>query len=495
MMELMQSNYEQYTAGNRIEQSREESLEVIVPDTLPDIYGILTTFGVCQIRQKLLRQDTVLLEGAVEMEAVCLGEDESLQYVKGTVPFSQEYVLSGCTEESVTEVHVEVARAETQLRNPRKLQFQAQLAVSAQLYQKQYLTVSENIRADDEEKMEVLRDTTELEILRAVGEKKLVAADEFTVEAAGHLLRYEVEWQQEEMRVLSGKVMLRGDALVKAVFLEKTESRSCEVRVPFSQVVECEGCEPGDTVTTDYQTLQSHVTLLEGEETVLSCNLTGKVWTKILKKSRFTVLRDAYSTCYETQCSEVPLQCPVCREYKRVIPVSEQFQPEEHAVRVTDCRWQARGTVEAGGKLCGVYHFRILYFCSQGKLHCAEYSIRAFADEGIAAEKLVCRPCLRELSVQAEPDGQIALRFRAVLLGTGVEMQSGMQVGSCTVDREKKRQRPAPGTLVLRNVEEKETVWSIARHYGAVREEILSANHLEEESLTPGQLLMIPFSR
>ncbi len=54
-MELIQKQYEGYTLLLETEQQREESCEVIVPDTLPDVYGVLAVYAQCQLKQKTLR--------------------------------------------------------------------------------------------------------------------------------------------------------------------------------------------------------------------------------------------------------------------------------------------------------------------------------------------------------------------------------------------------------------------------------------------------------
>lgn len=493
-MELVKNSYDRYVLLTQTEQIREESAEVIVPDTLADVYGVLTANAVCQIKQRSLKKDALLLEGVVEMEAVCLTEEESCQFVRGSIPFSQEYALPGCRPEDVAEVHLEPVRAEALLRNPRKLQLQTQLSLQARVYQRQQLTLSEGLRGAPEEGVQTLTEQVELEVLRAVAEKKVTAADEIRLNASGRLLQYEVEWRQEEQRILTGKLMLRGNVCLRAVLLDGQETRVQEALIPYSQVMECESVESGDAVTVEYQTMQSQVSLLEGEQPTLSCSITGCAWAKAVRRQRFSVLQDAYSTGYESECTTEALNCPAPRQVETAIPVSQVFAAEEPAGRIVNCRWCARGGTEEG-RMLGQYTFRVLYCCSRGRLHCAEHTVTVTAEEPVCLEQLSVRACLRELICQAESDGRISIRFRAVLQGRGQVCSSCRQVSACTLEKEKPRALPPAGTLVLRCAEPKETVWSIARQYGARREEILSANRLEEGSLKPGQLILIPFSR
>ena len=494
-MELIQNSYETYTVLPQADAQKEVTAEVIVPDTQADVYSVLTTFALCQIKQKTVRQDCLALEGTVEIQALCQEETEDRwQIIRGSLPFSMEVEAPGCREDSSLQLRVEVLRCEAQIRNPRKLQFQAQLGAWVQLFQKDRLLLSESAGGSSEEDVQTLCETVELELLRAVAEKKLVAADELQTGQQGSLLHYAVEWRQEEQRVLSGKAMLRGSACVRAIFFKEGQMNRQEYRIPFSQVVECEGMEPGDTVTADYQLMQSQVTLLEGESAALSCNLTGTVTVWVTRRMRLPVLRDVYSTRFATECRQEPLNCPAWKCFERSVPVEELCQPQEAAVAVVDCQARARGFVEEGGHMGGIYTLRLLYCCASGKLHCVEHTVKVRCDEGVDARQLTLRAGWQDLATQAE-NGAIRIRFTALLRGRGLVETSCSQVTQCTLDAAARRPAPPAGTLVLRTLEPGETPWSIAKHYGSRVSQILSANKLDSGAKPePGRLMIIPFS-
>lgn len=494
-MELIQNQYDQYTLRAQTEQQREVSTEVIVPDTQADVYSVLSASALCQIKQKTLRQDLVTVEGLVEIEALCQEEQEDRwQIIRGSVPFSHEIEVSGCTEDSVAQLRLEVLRCDALIRNPRKLQLQAQIGATVHLFERSRFTVSESAGGTREEDVQLLTEPVELEVLQAVCEKKLVATDEIQTGQQGRLLHYSVDWRQEEQRILSGKVMLRGSALLQAAFIRENRLEKQEYAIPFSQVVECEGVEPGDTVTVEYQTMQSQVTLLEGEAPALSCSLTGTATACFSRKLRVSVLRDAYSTRYATECKLENLACPAWKCFEQTAQAEENFQPQEPVLSVMDCRVRARGFVDEAGRMGGLYHFRVLYCCSGGHLHCAEHTMKVLSDKTVEAQKLTVRAGWKEVAAQAV-DGAIRITFTAVLRGKGLVEQPCIQVSQCVLDSQQPRQAPPAGTLVLRAVQTGETPWSIAKQYGSRVSQILTANKLEGTAqLTPGQLMIVPFS-
>ena len=492
-MELIQNRYERYHVLPQVELQREVAAEVIVPDTQADVYSILTSFARCQVKQKMVRKDHVFIEGIVEMEALCQGEELDWQRVRGSVPFSLELDVQGCNEDCPIPLHLEVLRCEAQIRNPRKLMLQAQLGVYLQPFSKTQLLVSENVTGEDAEGLQAQCGGFELEIIRFVTEKKLIVADEVQTVASGQLVHYTIDWSQEEQRILSGKVMLRGNACVRVSYVKDEQILQQEYQIPFSQTVECEGVEPGDTVVIEYHTLQSQITMLEGETSVISCSLTGSATVCVLKKMQFQILQDFYSIHYESDCKKEGLYCPAWKRLERMVPVEEICQPQERAVRVLDCRTRARGFSDENGRMGGIYTMNILYCSQQGQLHSVEHSIKVLCEEATSAEQLVVKAGWKDLSAQAM-DGVLRIQFTAILKGQGLMEQPCEQVVSCSLEKSKRKLRPSEGTLILRAAEEGETPWSIAKQYGTRSADVLKANGLSENcNLTPGQLMIIPF--
>ena len=107
-----------------------------------------------------------MLEGTVELEAFCQEEEEDRwQTIRGSVPFTLELEAPGCREDCIAQLRLEVLRCDAQIRNPRKLQLQAQLGAYVQIYRKESLLVTETAAGSEDEDIQTLSDTVELEML------------------------------------------------------------------------------------------------------------------------------------------------------------------------------------------------------------------------------------------------------------------------------------------------------------------------------------------
>lgn len=69
--------------------SREETLETVVSDTLPDIARILDVDAAVYLRSKTLQQGSIRIEGSIRGTVLYIGEDsERLQRIEAELPVS-----------------------------------------------------------------------------------------------------------------------------------------------------------------------------------------------------------------------------------------------------------------------------------------------------------------------------------------------------------------------------------------------------------------------
>ena len=78
-MELIQNQYDQYNLQAQTEQQREVSAEVIVPDTQADVYSVLSSAALCQIKQKTVRREMLWVKDGAGTLALSLLQ-ELLRY-------------------------------------------------------------------------------------------------------------------------------------------------------------------------------------------------------------------------------------------------------------------------------------------------------------------------------------------------------------------------------------------------------------------------------
>lgn len=153
--------------------SREESVEMIVPDSCPDIARLLDTSAICCLDTKEALEDTISLAGRIYGRILYLADGtDALCSLPAALDFqcgiSQEGILPSCQVIALTRVRT----AETKAVNSRKVLVRVQYEVSLRVYQPDLLTIPCGVEQGDgvEQRLE----SAEGYFAVAVPEKQLV---------------------------------------------------------------------------------------------------------------------------------------------------------------------------------------------------------------------------------------------------------------------------------------------------------------------------------
>lgn len=156
--------------------------ESVVSDKLPDI-GLLgeTTANVI-LRGKRVDNAMGILEGDLQA-TVCYLPDGASGFcsLEINVPWQISFESEFLTDRSVLVGEVTVQQLETRLINPRKVLVKAQLCGNFSAYEKQSLTVCDEM--EDDGLVQVRRETLACSLIGTVCEKTFVATDEYPLPA------------------------------------------------------------------------------------------------------------------------------------------------------------------------------------------------------------------------------------------------------------------------------------------------------------------------
>ena len=100
----------------------EETMETIVPDSLPDAVRVLETQGVVMIRDKELSDGRATVSGVVELTAVYTPEGEgTAKRITQTIPFKASCDGGDVDTECELVAQAQLVNGEMRLLNPRKM--------------------------------------------------------------------------------------------------------------------------------------------------------------------------------------------------------------------------------------------------------------------------------------------------------------------------------------------------------------------------------------
>lgn len=488
----------------------EETMETIVPDTKPDVLRVSCASAELSVKEKTAQEGRIRISGEARVRIFYCPEDGGkLCAAECIVPFSGSVDVPGSDARSEICASCELVSVDANMVNSRKLGVRVRICAHARVYCATEESYVCGVTADPEDEVNTLVEKMEQTVIVGMTERRISVSEDIrlsgsAVTATDRLYRCEVAYVTDDLRVLTNKIMLRGSMKVRAFAIAESGIlvNTNSYMIPFSQVIDSVACEIGDTVEVDYQLMRCEARLMSKQEegVYLACEIQSNATVMVSRSVPVEILSDLYSTAFITETEAVEVMAPVAQEKNRYdIPIDACLRPDYPAIRIADCsfvcelgEWCVRDEA-----LRGFVCVRILYETTTGALCCINkrIPIECMLDtpmcQGDRAE-LSCG----DVKAVCGSDGEITVKGTAVFFTIKQKTRKVQQVSKCRIDKKAPKVSAARNKLVLRCLEENETVWTVAKKHNTTTARILAANRVASESeLTGGALIIIPPSK
>ena len=479
-------------------QYQEQTQEVRLGDGMPDIGRVLGTWGQVLLRGKEWRSGGMGITGGIMAWVLYAPEDGGqTQCVETWIPFQMKWDFSDTERDGIINAVCRLKNMDARSTSTRKLIVRACVGVLGEA-----LMPGEMARYMPQElpeDIQILKKTYPLYLPREAGEKPFNLEEVLdvpgSVPAVEKLMRYELQTELIDQKVLGSKVVFRGAGILHILYrADDGNLYTWDFELPFSQYSELDH---------DYeQDAQSRVWLaVTGLE--LDRDDEGKLHLKagltaqymISDRTMVEVVEDAYSPRRRMTAKTEAQQLP-CILDETVQTIRAEQTAEVEGGRVVDIAFYPdhprllRG--DSGIEAEIPVQFQLLYYDQDGVLQCT--APRWEGRSSLNAGEYTQVEAVSSATGKAQAvfnSGRAELRGEVLMEATtgsqrGVPMITGLELGEMT---EPDPNRPS---LILCRAGE-EALWDIAKRTGATVEGIREANHLSDEA-SPGQMLLIPIA-
>ena len=307
------------------------------------------------------------------------------------------------------------------------------------------------------------------------------------------LLYYALQPELTDKKVMAGKVVFRGSAMLHVLYrCEDEQLYSWDYELPFSQYADLDdeySQEAELDVTACVTALD--ISLDEAGQLQLKAGLLGQYL--LSERTMLSVTEDAYSPNRRLELQFEQLDLPAVLD-----SLNTSLQPEvcfqAEAQRVVDavflpgCGQLACRDSECKAMLSGL--FQMLYYDLEGNLRSAAAAVeehwRIPGDVGNEANVRITAAGKPQASVGGNA---VVLRTdmsaeACISAGQGIRMLTALELGEA-----EKPDPNRPSLILCRKGSRK--LWDISKETGSTVEAILQANNLTEEP-EEGQILLIP---
>ncbi len=468
-------------------QHQEQTLELRLPEGMPEIGNVLCVWGQSVVRSKEWRMDSMMLSGGIHAWVLYTPEDsQEPQTAECWLPFQIKWNLPESRREGVMRVQCMVRSMDARALSARKLMVRGTVSVQAEAMEMAEETVF--TPEGTEEEVQLLEKSYPMRLAKEAGEKLFLLDEEMgTAYMPEKLIAWDVVPCVTEENAVGDKVVLKGNVLLHLVYMANDGKLHAEyLDLPFSQFAELEGMYDKEASVNTVMAVSSVEPEIVDGKLRMKCALIAQYIVSDVEN--ITVAEDAYCPLRTVEVTTEPLTLQCCLE-----ETSENLQLRtnlQDISTVIDVCFRPEFPVlypegeQISAEISGM--FQVLGYDGEGKLGCvtqgASQQPRYPVGDG-------CELCL-QLQPSDKPEvlgneliGPLHMDLRACCKQS-IPMITDLEVGEEKTDAQ---DRPS---LILRRMEDGD-LWALAKASGSTVEAIRKANGLSGEP-APGQMLLIP---
>lgn len=480
-------------------QDQEQTLEVRLEDSMPDIGRVLGAWGQVLLRGKEWHSGSMNLSGGVMVWILYAPEqDGQSQKIEAWLPFQMKWELPHTQRDGKICASCLLRNVDARSISARKLMVRCNVSVLAQALMPD--SVDLYTPGELPEDVQIHKNDYRMCFPRETGEKHFYIEDTLTIPANApameRLIRWELRPELVDQKVMADKVVFRGSGLVHILYVgQDGQLYSWDGEVPFSQYAELDNTYEQEATARILPELTSlELEKMEDGRLQLKAGLTGQY--VIYDQQMLELVEDAYSPVREVVPQMEQLELPVVLDSSSQTFHGEVTIPLE-GIRPVDVSFlpeypdQMRN--DAGVELKMNGQFQMLYYDAEGKLDSTDprwsESWTLSAAQGTAVEPMAA---VSGITQAAFSGGNANLRADILVDAVttsrqGFPMVTGLELAD---QREHMEKRPS---LILRKAGE-DDLWQIAKDSGSTVEQIQMANNLTEAPMAD-QMLLIPIIR
>lgn len=475
--------------------NREETQELKLPDSMPDVGRIISSWGQVILRGKDWRDRAIGVSGGVMVWILYSPEDGgALQRLETWIPFQARTDLPEATEDGVIRVEPFLRSVDARAASSRRLVIRAGVGLLLQTLVPHEMEVFNLGALPDDLETKVER--YPFVLTREAGEKSFLMDEELELPDrmpdVEQLVYYRMDPQLVEQKVLGSRAAFRGMGNLHILYIDpEGRLNSHDFQVPFAQYVELEGAYEEDGEIS----LIPGITSLEldplPERTLrLKCGVVAQY--VIDSQEQVELLKDCYSPIREVWLEKQLISVPAWLDrQKRTMELTgsvngNEGQPVDLVFFSAPPDVKQRtgaADVEQGGT------FQSLTLDEAGDYH--GRSDRSSQSLHLETEcQTVCfsggtGPVgMGQSAGSWRTDTQVVLDLKS-LCTHPMEMVTGVKLG------EERTPDPERPSVIIRSRGRQESLWDLAKRYGSTVGAIRRMNRLEGEP-EEDRLLLIP---
>ena len=482
-------------------QNCEETADMVVPDSLPDIDRIVLCSADVMMRSKQCSGGAVTVSGGIHADVLyCAQEDPEPRRLEVYLPFTVKTDAPDVSDDAQIQFRAWIRSADARMINSRKISVCVNFGCELQAYQPDEITLYQPPEVPENIQLRCCE--YPMDFVVDAGEKPFRMTEEVQLPATNPLgdlvLCCKPELEITEQRLAGNKAAFKGLAHISLLYMDENGNPiPFETRFPFSQFCELGAVYDGESLwITPIITGCEVERVTHADQDALSIDLHILAQCTVVRKTNVTLCEDAYAIggrlkpCWADYTFTDRLD-----RQTNTYSVREGYSGDVREVLCTQVLADTPEVrrVEGGVEVAVPCTAELLYYDGEGQLQGASVHARA-AEKLLLAENADCGAAVEnaECSASVSADGaEIRVTMQVCAQCRAQREYRAIKSFEYTPEETPQRRRCA---VIARRLRDGETLWEIAKANGTSVQAICDANGLDGDAAETDMLLLIPIS-
>lgn len=500
-MELIKKDLKYYEAVIEKQVSHQESADMIVPDSLPDISKISGASGNVFINEVTAQNGRLLISGAVKASIFYTPEGEArVKTLDVPINFVHIEEAAGIDETSIASVSAQIYSLTSEMLNSRKVSLTTDITLSIASYAQKGISITTDTASEDNEFIQTLSKNHEIYYPSKIVAKSFNILDSVNFENSNisKICVCKSDIQTEDIRIVSGKAVIKGNAeLTELIFAENGDVSSKNHSMPFTQIIEIDGIDAEHILSCRYRIKDIEFNPdSEAEQNLYDIRISLDIFIKASKPENISVVEDLFSTKYETN---IDFDTLTLSEKSYAEPITqalrENIAAEVPVASVLTCSAALSPcNISDDSKLSSELNVSVFFSDENDCLQVLNKAFPVSFDN--VNSQTAPTVTIKSINASKSSDGKLNIDAELALVSCETRKSTITHPVFAEVLTEQPNKNAKKASIILRYAAKDESLWDTAKEYCSSIHDIEEANGLTNgKSIENGQLLLIPLKK
>lgn len=486
-------------------------LEHVLPDYCPDVFKLIKSTLTPRIVSYSVSGSKLFIDGVVYVKVLYLGEGSTeINVVDQRFTYSKTVDLTREVRDPVVCIFPSVEYCTARAVSGRRIDIRGAVSLRIKVkgvYESELLCGAEGMGT------EVRTDIVTVCDERLCGGSQYIVREDIETGAGGGIsavISSSASAAVTDTKVIADKVVVKGEANIKALYIIKNSSgessvESMEASVPLSRIVDLNGVTDAHITLSELDVMDLTLEVKQGEDgesRTFGCDMTIDCKVCAYKESQIKLVRDLYSTDYDSSFTVTPVKLESApRPFSSQYSVRSDIEYSDGSIDEiydSDCviLGVTSGASESGKTKLNIrLLFRMTGRNSDGvPIACEKNETLDVEIDVPADESFTVLPCtyVSGVSFGITGDNTAELRAQVNVMGTSEHTETVDVINEITINEDKPKQKDTEYALRLYFADEGEKVWDISKHYNTSAAAMIAENDLDGESAEVSGMILIP---